>query len=50
MKQAAQMENYELARTFNCGIGMLISVRPEDAENILQKIHRQVRIAGLPAA
>ena len=38
LKQAAQMENYELARTFNCGIGMLISVRPEDADNILQKI------------
>lgn len=38
MKQAAQMENYELARTFNCGIGMLISVRPADAENIFQKI------------
>ena len=38
LKQAAQMENYELARTFNCGIGMLISVRPEDADNILKKI------------
>ena len=38
LKQAAQMENYELARTFNCGIGMLISVRPKDADNILRQI------------
>ena len=38
LKQAAQIENYELARTFNCGIGMLISVRPEDADNILNQI------------
>ena len=38
LKQAAQMENYELARTFNCGIGMLISVRPEEADLILDQI------------
>ena len=38
LKQAAKMENYELARTFNCGIGMLISARPEDAHNILKHI------------
>jgi phosphoribosylformylglycinamidine cyclo-ligase len=38
LKQAAKIENHELARTFNCGIGMLISVRPEDADNILRQI------------
>jgi len=38
LKQAARMKNYELARTFNCGIGMLISVRPEDTDNILKQI------------
>ena len=38
LKEAAQMENYELARTFNCGIGMLMSVRPEDADNILKQV------------
>ena len=38
LKQAAQMESFELARTFNCGIGMLISVRPENADNVLKQI------------
>ena len=38
LKQAAQMESFELARTFNCGIGMLISVRPESADNLLNQI------------
>ncbi len=38
LKQAAQMESVELARTFNCGIGMLISVRPDDADSILKQI------------
>ena len=32
------MEDYELTRTFNCGIGMLISVRPGDADIILKQI------------
>jgi len=40
LKQAARMENYELARTFNCGIGMLISARPEDTDNILKQIQQ----------
>ena len=40
LKQAAKMENYELARTFNCGIGMLISARPEDADKILKQIQQ----------
>jgi phosphoribosylformylglycinamidine cyclo-ligase len=34
------MENHELARTFNCGIGMLITVRPTDADNVINQIQQ----------
>ena len=38
LKQTAQLDVYELARTFNCGIGMLISVSPDKAEQVKDKI------------
>lgn len=40
LKRAAQIENHELARTFNCGIGMLITVRPADADNVINQIQQ----------
>ena len=38
LKQAGNLSNYELARTFNCGIGMLVYVKAEHAEAALQAI------------
>ena len=38
MKQTAQLDVYELARTFNCGIGMLISVSPDKADEVKEQI------------
>ena len=38
LKKTAQLDVYELARTFNCGIGMLISVTPETADQVKDKI------------
>ena len=38
MKQAAQLDVFELARTFNCGIGMLISVSPDKVDEVREQI------------
>ena len=38
LKQEGRLSNYELARTFNCGIGMLVYVSADTAEAALQAI------------
>jgi len=38
LKRAAHLDVYELARTFNCGIGMLISVTPNTADQVKDRI------------
>ena len=38
LKQEGNLSNFELARTFNCGIGMLIYVTADTAEAALQAI------------
>ena len=38
LKQAGQVSDYELARTFNCGVGMLIYVAADKADAALQAI------------
>ena len=38
LKQAGQVSDFELARTFNCGIGMLIYVTADKADEALQAI------------
>ena len=38
LKQAGNVSNYELARTFNCGIGMLVYVSADKADAALQAI------------
>ena len=32
------MELYELARTFNCGIGLIIYVKPDEADAVLHAL------------
>jgi len=38
LKQAGNLSDFEMARTFNCGIGMLITVSPDKAEAVEQEI------------
>lgn len=38
LKQAGNISNYELARTFNCGIGMLVYVTADKADDALKAI------------
>ena len=34
LKQAGNLSDFEMARTFNCGIGMLITVRADAADSV----------------
>jgi phosphoribosylformylglycinamidine cyclo-ligase len=38
LQQVGQIAPMEMLRTFNCGIGMLITVEPEDAEASIKTI------------
>ncbi len=38
LKERGGLSDFELARTFNCGIGMLISVTPDKAESVMSAI------------
>ena len=40
LKQAGNLSHYELARTFNCGVGMLVYVKAELADATLQAIRK----------
>ena len=42
LKQCGELSNFELAQTFNCGIGMLISVTPKKADEVMAA----VRVTG----
>ncbi len=38
LQQAGNVETYEMLRTFNCGIGMIIVVPVETADDVLQRL------------
>ena len=38
------LSHYELARTFNCGVGMLIYVSADTADSALSAIQQQVKM------
>jgi len=38
LKQAGNLSDFEMARTFNCGIGMLITVRPDAVDSVEKAI------------
>ncbi len=55
LKRSARISSYELARTFNCGIGMVAIVRADDVEaatSLLaeagEKVYRIGRVASAP--
>ncbi|KAJ9073356.1 Bifunctional purine biosynthetic protein ade1 [Entomophthora muscae] len=39
-KKAGNIVNNEMARTFNCGIGMVLVVSAQDAENVITQLHQ----------
>ena len=40
LQRAGRMDTRELARTFNCGIGMVLVVAPDDAEKVMEILRR----------
>ncbi|KAI9300307.1 phosphoribosylglycinamide synthetase [Cunninghamella echinulata] len=40
LKQAGQLSAYEMSRTFNCGIGMILVVEPENAATVTQLLEQ----------
>ena len=49
LQEEGDISSYEMHRTFNCGIGMVISVNPNDAEkaiDLLNKEHTNASVIG----
>lgn len=41
LKEQGQVEHFEMYRTFNCGVGMIVAVAPEDAEKAIALLNAQ---------
>jgi phosphoribosylformylglycinamidine cyclo-ligase len=41
------MNEREMLRTFNCGVGMLVAVTPEDAEKLVEQLNAAGETAGI---
>ncbi|MNY43425.1 Phosphoribosylformylglycinamidine cyclo-ligase [compost metagenome] len=41
------MSEREMLRTFNCGVGMLVAVAPEDAEKLVASLTASGEIAAV---
>ena len=37
--ETGPVEEAEMRRTFNCGIGMIVCVSPENSESVLKRLH-----------
>jgi len=53
LKQAGRIDAAEMARAFNCGIGLVVAVAPEDADAVSQRLtqagEQVFRIGGIVA-
>ena len=47
LQAGGNVENVEMYRTFNCGIGMVLAVAPKDAEHALQLLARAGETAAI---
>ncbi len=47
LSKTGGMEEREMLRTFNCGVGMLVAVAPEDAENLVESLNAAGEIASI---
>jgi phosphoribosylformylglycinamidine cyclo-ligase len=41
------MDEREMLRTFNCGVGMLVAVAPEDAQKLVDHLNASGEIASV---
>ena len=42
----ARLDQDEMLRTFNCGIGMILVVSPQEVERVLQHLDDETRVIG----
>jgi phosphoribosylformylglycinamidine cyclo-ligase len=46
LKQEARLGQEEMLRTFNCGVGMILIVSPQEVERVLQRLDEETRVIG----
>jgi phosphoribosylformylglycinamidine cyclo-ligase len=47
LSQVGGMSEREMLRTFNCGVGMLVAVTPEDADKLVEQLNAAGETAGI---
>jgi phosphoribosylformylglycinamidine cyclo-ligase len=50
LSKVGGIEEREMLRTFNCGVGMLVAVTPEDAEKLVEHLNASGEIAAVVGA
>ncbi len=46
LQREARLDQTEMLRTFNCGIGMIVVVGPQEVERVLQHLDDEARVIG----
>jgi phosphoribosylformylglycinamidine cyclo-ligase len=46
LQKEASLDAEEMLRTFNCGIGMILIVGPQDVERVLKHLGEEARVIG----
>jgi phosphoribosylformylglycinamidine cyclo-ligase len=46
LKQEARLDQHDMLRTFNCGIGMIVIVSPGDVESVLGHLGDEAKVIG----
>jgi phosphoribosylformylglycinamidine cyclo-ligase len=46
LQREARLDQEEMLRTFNCGIGMILIASPEDVESVLEHLDGETRVIG----
>jgi phosphoribosylformylglycinamidine cyclo-ligase len=49
LKQEARLGQEEMLRTFNCGVGMVLIVSPQEVERVLKHLDDETRVIGATA-
>jgi phosphoribosylformylglycinamidine cyclo-ligase len=46
LKQEARLDQQDMLRTFNCGIGMILIAGPRDLEPVLEHLGDEAKVIG----